>query len=523
MKQIFHYILQGAVLLAMFSGCSSPDVVPEPNTDVVDLRYRVNSEYYLEATNAAPFNIVVKSSRPWRITSQHPDWCIIGQEEGEAVADTLVHQGLGESTTVKVQYYDNTDLDDRIDKIEIASDYYIGKTVTIYQKGIAFLNVPEADIEGGIMLSKAAESLEIHVKSNQKWSAKIVPEGDYDAKWLSLDEGETGEMDGVVKLSAPDNGGEKRYANLAIYDRHDEDRAVVKIIQDGVQLDPETFEIRVGYDQLSASLNVVSNGSWTAEKQSASDDWYTIVNPSGHTGDGTINITLTENTNSSALRKSAIVLKSVPTEPDDPVVEKTVELKQAYPIAPQRIMMDNDELGAWKSDKGIDPVYQDGVGVLFGNQTSDIYCRLNQGGKPFGSYTFHWSSIQPTARVRHWFCFSEGCELKVDIRPASAKISFDFNTANDGNKPSLDAYTNVDFTKPVEVTYKFDPSGAEHCHVTYLVNGEVAGVFDTAPDMLSTVLWGANINMYLGVAADGEPGSAVLEWYEYTEAMDWDQ
>ena len=519
MKQIFHFILTGSVLAVALSGCSSKTGLPEANTDVVDLRYRVESEYYLDAINATPFTIVVKSSRPWTISSQHPDWCIIGQEEGEAVADTLVRQGLGESTTVKVQYYDNTDLDDRIDKIEIESDGYIGKTVTIYQAGIAYLNVPEADIEGGLIIEKAAGSLEIHVKSNQTWSAKILPEGDGKTDWLSFAGGESGEMDGTVTVSYNENTGEMRYANVAIYDRHDEERALIKITQDGVLLDPETSEIRVGYDQLSAYLNVVSNGPWTAEKQSEADDWYTIVNPDGHNGDGTVNLTLTANSDGSSLRKSAIVIKSV----EDPDIKKTVELKQAYPINAVRKLMDNDELGAWKSDKGVDPVYQDGVGVLFGNQTSDIYCRLNQGGMPFGSYTFHWSAIASTARIRHWFCFSEGCELKVDIRPVNGNVSFDFNTANDGNKPSLSAYTNVDFTKPVEVTYKFDPSGAEHCHVTYLVNGEVAGSFDTAPDMLRTVLWGADINMYIGVAPDGEPGSAVLEWYEYTEAMDWDK
>ena len=92
--------------------------------------------------------------------------------------------------------------------------------------------------------------------------------------------------------------------------------------------------------------------------------------------------------------------------------------------------------------------------------------------------------------------------------------------AGDGNKPSLGSYTDVDWTQPVELTIKFDPSGAEHCHVTYLVNGVEAGSFDTAPDMLRTVTWNAGINMYFGVDV---AGSAICEWYEYTAPMNWDE
>ena len=152
--------------------------------------------------------------------------------------------------------------------------------------------------------------------------------------------------------------------------------------------------------------------------------------------------------------------------------------------------------------------------------------RLNR-SMPFGSYTFHWSAItqndgaDATVRVRHWLCFSEGCELKADIRPGDGKVSYDFNVAGDGNKPSLDGYTDLDFAQPVEITYKFDPSGASHCHVTYYVNGVESGSFDTSETMLRTVTWGASINMYIGVDNENS-GSAVLEWYEYTAPMNWE-
>ena len=524
MKKIFHFILIGLALTAVMTGCNKKENTAVDPDDVVDLRYRVESEYNLDAISPKPFTITVKSTQPWTIVSSHPDWCIISDEDGEAQPDSLVHVGRGESTTVKVQYYNNPDLDDRKDTITIASHGYVGKRVTIYQKGIAYLNVPEADIEGGLMIEKSGGELVINVKSNQKWTAKIVPEGSDKGDWLSIAEGASGELDGVVKVSVKENSGEKRYANVAVYDRYGEERAMVFITQDGVQLDPETFEIRAGYDQLTASLHVVSNTKWTAEK-GGTEDWFSIDNPDNHSGDGVLTLTLKDNGAGTSLRKSTILLKTIAANPGDPVAEKEIVIKQAYPINPVRKLMDNDELGAWTSDWANPPVYTKDYGTLFAAKS-----RLNQ-SMPFGTYTFRWKDLKPeegaaeAIRVRHWFCFDEGCELKFDLRPVDAKISFDFNAANDGNKPSIDGFTAVDWTKPIEITYKFDPSGPEHCHVTYLVKqdgGEtaVAGSFDTSESLLRTVTWGSKINMYIGV---DKSGSAVLEWYEYIAPMNWDE
>ena len=512
MKKSAYIFLALPLLLAGLGACQQKE---EPvAVDAVDLRYRVADSYDLDAIGAKPFTIVVKSTKPWTIRSFHPDWCIIEQEEGEAVADSLVHVGKGESTSVKVQYYDNTGLDDRIDTLEIASDGWIGKTVTIYQKGVAYLRVPEDEQE--FMIEKAGGEVVFNIISNQPWSSKII---EIDGSWLSITEGAAGELNGPVKLSAKENTGEKRYATVAVYDRLGEERALIRITQDGVQLDPETFEIRVGYDQLSSSLNVISNAKWTAEK-GGMEDWFTIDNPDGHDGDDVLHITLLDNSAGSSLRKSSIILKTVAANPGDAVAEKEIILKQAYPIAPVRHLMDSDEMGGWSSDWANPPVYTKDYGTLFAAK-----CRLNQGSMPFGTYTFRWKDWQGGARIRHWFCFSESCELKFDIRPIDAKISFDFNVAGDGNKPSINGFTNVDWTQPIEITYKFDPSGADYCHVTYLVNGVEAGSFDTSENLLRSVTWGAKINMYVGCdqVSDQDPGSGVLEWYEYTEPMNWDE
>lgn len=514
MKKLLYLILAATALTAGLSGCESKE--PAETGDIVDLRYRAQDEYNLDAVSPKAFTIVVKSTQPWTIRSYHPDWCIIEQEDGEPVDADLVHSGQGDNTSVKVQYYDNTSLDDRIDYIEIASGEWVGKKVTVYQKGIAYLNVPEADIEEGLLVEKAGGELVVNVRSNQPWSAKVV-----EGSWLSISEGEKGELDGEVKLLAAENTGEKRYASVAVYDRNGEERALVKVTQDGVQLDPDSFEIRVGYDQNSASLSVISNAKWIAVKQSEGDDWFSIDNPEGHDGDDVLNITIKDNSEGTSLRKSVITLQTVAANPGDAVAEKDIVIKQAYPIKATRKLMDNDEMGAWSSDWANPPVYTKDVGTLFAAKS-----RLNQSSMPFGTYTFRWKDLtaDPSAsdaiRVRHWFCFSEGCELKFDLRPVDGKISFDFNAAGDGNKPSVSAYTAVDFTQPIEITYKFDPSGSEYCHVTYLVNGAEAGSFDTSETMLRTVKWDTKINMYIGV---DKSGSAVLEWYEYTPPMNWDE
>lgn len=512
MRKILHLIVACMALAMGFASCEQKQEVP---VDGVDLRYRVADSYSLDAISPKAFNIVVKSTKPWTVKSKHPDWCIIDIEEGEAQPDSLVHIGKGENTTIRVQYYDNNQLDDRVDQIEIASAGWIGKTVIVNQKGIAYMDVAEAAIEGGLMIEKAGGELTINVASNQNWSAKVTK---IDGDWLSIVEGATGSLDGIVKLNARENTGEKRYATVTLFDRHDVVIAEVTITQDGVQLDPETFEMRVGYDQLSATLKVVSNTKWTAEKAEQAD-WYSIDNPSGHNGDDVLTLTFTMN-EGDALRKGSIVLTTVPANAGDPVAKKEIVIKQAYPIKAVRHIMDDNEMGAWKSDWANAPVYTKDVGTLF-----TAKARLNA-SMPFGNYTFRWSAITPdpsaaeAIRVRHWFCFDEGCELKADIRPADGKIGYDFNAAGDGNKASVSSFTDVDFTQPIEITYKFDPSGSEYCHVTYLVNGIEAGSFDTSANLLRSVKWGSKINMYIGV---DKSGSAILEWYEYTAPMNWEE
>lgn len=508
MKKIVYIFCAAAVLLGVPQGCQKK---AEEAVKTVDLRYRANDSYDLPATGAQSFTILVASTDPWTVTSEHPDWCIISEEEGEASDPELVHTGKAAPTTIRVQYYDNTFLDDRTDKITIQSDYWVGKVITVNQKGIAFLTIPESDLD--LSVEKAGGNYYIHINSNQPWSARVT-----DGDWISITDGASGEGVGTVTVTALDNVAELRYAEVTVYDRHEVASAKILFTQDGVQLVPAVTEVRAGFDQLSSELEITSNTDWVVVKASESDDWFTLENASGK-GNGTVKINFTQN-NDEGLRKAEVIVKNVVANPEDFQVEKTIVVKQAYKIEPVRVVVDNDELSLWKSDWANAPTYAKGVGTTFVGKA-----RLNR-SMAFGSYTFRWSNFVTDPelggpRIRHWFCFAESCELKADIRPADVKVSFDFNAAGDGNKPSLNSYTAIDdWTQPIELTIKFDPSGAEHCHVTYLVNGVEAGSFDTAPDLLRSVTWNAGINMYFGVDV---AGSALCEWYEYTAPMNWDE
>lgn len=500
MKRFIYILFAAAALLPGLWGCQEKaDTTPEP---MVELRYRAQDVYELDATSARAFTIVVASTDPWTITSAHPDWCIIEMEEGDGSDPDLVRVGQGTKYNVRVQYYDNTELDDRTDIIEIRTETWLGKRVTVKQKGIAFLNVPQTAVE----VEKDGGEITLDVLSNQDWSAAVVD----GANWLSISDGATGKLNGTITLDAKENPGEMRYATVEVYDRHKELMATVNFTQDGVQLDPETLELRAGYDQLSTELAVTSNAEWIAVKDNENDNWYTIENPEND-GDGVLRITLTENPGDQ-LRTAGIIIKTVSDDPDAFVAQRVVTLKQAYRIEPVRVMMDNDELGKWKSDKTNNPVYTAGVGMLFPG-----YARLNNGSMAFGTYTFRWSNISPDALIRLWFCYSDAEEIKYNLNASSGKTAVSVNKGS-GEAPSL-TDTTFDPSQPHEMTYKFDPSGSEYCHVTLLLDGVEFTSFDSNAGVMPAVLWGKSVNMYLGV----ETGSAVLEWYEYTAPMNWDE
>lgn len=226
----------------------------------VDLRYKAADSYTIAASGKETVSIQVKSTDPWIVYSNHSDWCTISPNQGEA----------NELYDVQITYTPNTSLDDRTDTVTIKSDYWIGKEVSIIQKGIAYLTLENAD---DLLLEKEETTYSFNVKSNQNWSAAVT-EGD---EWLSIQSGENGTLDGMVTLKALENKGEQRSGIVVIYDRHGKEVANVECTQKGVVLTPTTQSLRALYNDATVTLHVESNGEWIVEKENEEDEWYSFT------------------------------------------------------------------------------------------------------------------------------------------------------------------------------------------------------------------------------------------------------
>ncbi len=515
MKRIINILaVTATALLTVLTGCQEKVVEP---VKTVDLRYKAQDSYDLTATGAKAFTIQVVSTDPWTVKSEHPDWCIISEEDGDASDPDLVHVGKAEATTIQVQYYDNKQLDERIDKITIQSDYWVGKVITVRQAGNAFLTVPANELEQEV--DKSGGDCFIHVKSNQDWSARVT-EGD----WITVTDGATGNGEGTVTVNAQNNAKEMRFAEVTVFDRHNKAAAVVKFTQDGVQLVPGVTEIRAGYDQTACEVEVTSNTQWVVVKNSEVDDWFQILTPSGNKN-GKIQLSLTPN-EGTRLRSAVIILRNVVEHEGDFVAEKTITVKQAYRVIPVVHIFDNDEAGSWIVDSGNPPTFVSGSGMLFSN-----VCTLQRGSMPFGDYTFYWKDIKAVnngVRIRAVFAYDDIEEIKFGLRISSSGknvMYLDFNASTSGKSGKPEGYSvpeDIDFSVPHTFGCRFLPIiDSEYCHVAIYLDGNLVLEFDTSEKILDEVKWGTKINMYLSVDSGGAGDSAILEKYEYSAPLDW--
>lgn len=520
MKKIISFIILALAIIA----CTKEAKTPAASGDAVDLRYRAKDVYDLPASNAPAFSIVVKSTKPWTLKSTHPTWCMIETEEGEAVPDSLVHVGKGENTTVKVQYYDNLKLDDRTDTIIIASQHWIGKRVIVNQKGIAYLEVDVEERE--LDMKKSGDDVSFHIKSNQNWS---VAAADDDSNWLTIKEGATGSLDGVVTVGGPDNSGEMRSGRLNIFDRNGKKmKWQVVITQDGVQLEPvavkvynedtkkNDLEIREDYNAHTAELAVKSNTSWTIAKKNASDSWFTLLDAGG-TDNASARIQFTQN-EGTEVRESFIVLTTVPSEPGAAVISKEVKVRQAYKMQPVRYNMNEDSfLGRWYNDGGSDwdatiELVAVETGVLM---PSNLYMRYKDSIPISGTHTFRFGNIQDDANIRGWFYWrvsgSGDKYLKLEL-DRNGKLGSPYASAISGT---------YDVKDYLEITLKNTPLDNGFFHVAVAVNGVDKGAFDSSPELfpLCVVAGGTIGKLCFGVQGGG---SAVMEWYEYLAPFSWE-
>lgn len=316
-------ILCGSVLLAgAFASCKKAGPMKW-----VDLRYIAEDSYTLTATSPEPIRLKVKSTDPWKVYGTESSWCSITPSEG----------GASELFDVTVQYTENTELDDRLDTLVIQSDYWIGKWIPVRQKGTAYLNIEES---GDLNIGQFGGTAQFSIRANQDWS--LVKAND--APWLKLIK-TSGHGDANILLAvSAENKGERRFADIDVLNRHDEREQTVRVWQDGVVLTPAQVRMRTTFDAQTLSVKVSSNADWTVGKADTGIGWFEFPQTE-FSGDGTLQINLTENTGAS-IRTAEVLLKTKAADGFEQIV-KSIVIRQAYNPTPDYYDFDASGLEQW--------------------------------------------------------------------------------------------------------------------------------------------------------------------------------
>lgn len=482
------YILKGMLLiisLLLLGSCNKDSEVIK----WVDLRYKTEDSYILEASDPQPVVIQVKSTDLWEVYSNHKDWCTISPDNGQP----------GKIFDVTITYKNNTGLDDRVDTITIKSDYWIGKEIQIIQKGIAFLSLED---EQDFLIGKDENSTRtFKIKSNQKWTTAVTEGED----WLAIISGESGEMNGDVTVKCKANRGEKRYGKVIVYDRHGVAFAEVVCIQDGVQLDPEQSSLRAMYSTRQIVLSVVSNSEWFVTKDD-DVDWYSFEQTEFN-GSQNLVITLEENTGAT-LRKATFTLSTKQIEGVTPII-RTIVLKQANNPLPVR--HEFDDSGSWEVNNGT---------VTFAD--GDLTCsngRVTRGGFAPGYYSFRIKSMTADTQSTLFFTYTpyapyESLEIRWHLNMATGKTN----------------YSTSPWTPVIDRNKNFDKSKKSYTLGLNLIRSEKPGLMkiewyldDVLMDSYDNTEgdrifpYGENAFVYLGSA----PGTVVYDWWEYTAPIEW--
>lgn len=448
----------------------------------VDLRYKVESSYLLEASNPETIEFLVKSTDPWSVYGK-ADWYSISPDHGEA----------GETFTISIKCKENTALDDRMDTVTIKSDYWVGKEFTITQKGIAYLSL-EGDKD--FQLGKGEEQGTFSVLSNQNWSAEVT-EG---KEWLSITKGSTGAMDGEITLSATANKGETRTGEVTVYDRHQVKVATMTCTQDGLTLNPADLLYKVMYDVETLAIPVESNADWTVSKENEDDEWFGFAQTEFN-GNQNLVIRMEPNKGSST-RTARITLSTKKVEGVQPVV-KTLVLKQAY--LPQPVIREFEKAdlgGRWSSTGGT--ISFDGDAHIAGG-------RIAQDGFAPGYYSFYLKEMSADAYPVIYFTYGD-IEIRwhIDAAGGTTDISTRPWTPTDGGN------VKVDITKPHVLS--LDLSDADgYMQVEWILDGQ--SLHKAVANITNNFMLSYGASSYTLVGCD--KGSCIYDKYEYTEPIDW--
>lgn len=449
----------------------------------VDLRYSAQDEYNIPALDPESIVIQVKSTEPWDVYSQHSDWCTIEPGTGEDV--TKIYN-------VTIRYKDNNNLDDRVDTIIVKSDYWIGKWITVCQKGTAYLTLSDHE---DILLSKDKDSSTFNVLSNQDWTA-VVTDG---ANWLSITSGESGSLNGSVTVTSTQNKGAKRYGTVTIYDRHGVEAATIGITQDGVQLDPAEDIIHSEYRAYEYVLPIVSNSEWTVTKDDDEIDWYSFEQTEFE-GNTELKIKLEEN-KGSTIRQASFTIATKQVEGVESV-KKTIVVKQAFNPIPSIYEFDEGEVGKW-TPNGTAPVIVNGNDISFAANNGNS--RMYRGNFVPGYYEFRIKSMTPTAHSIIFVTYNEK-EIRYHMNASGKQTDISTTPWSDLKQvpfdPTVPHTLGVNITKGDNGMSDFD----------WTLDGVTIASVKNFADFTTpaTIYVGAN-----------QTGTVVYDWWSYTAPLDW--
>ncbi|WP_291593395.1 BACON domain-containing protein [Bacteroides sp.] len=468
-----------------FLGCQE-----EEKMEFVDLRYEVADHYEISASNPAPIIFKVKSTKQWNVFSKHaPEWSTITPETGEP------DQGF----EVSVKYKNNVELDDRIDTIVIKSDYWVGKEVSVLQKGTAYLTLEGLPADGELIPEEGGRA-NFTIKSNQSWSVKV----EKGSEWLSLLSAPSGSMNGDIQVIASPNKGERRSAEVAFYDRKNKLATTAVLTQNGILLDVPSLEIQIPYGKPEWAIEVTSNTDWEIAKDE--NTWYSFKDEqTDYSGNQTVYLKLDEN-ESQFVRSAYVEIKSKGDAGQTPVIRR-ICIKQGYLPAPVLHEFNASERPNWEFVNG-SLEFNNGV-TLIGAAP-----RMMQRSITLGKYEFTVKSMDTGSLLRIFFV-NGSTEIRCHLNAATKTTVF--STAPYSPLNGLPAAkTAFDPTKENTVGVELSANSDGFLLIRWTLNGEF--LCEQIANHEKFILY---FNQPLNIIIDANPGNVTLKSWQYSPLMDW--
>jgi hypothetical protein len=255
---------------------------------------------------AAAYSLTVTSNAAWTAESSAA-WLTVNPATG---------QGNG---AISVSVTENAAPETREATITVTAGNAV-KTVTVTQTGVEpLLTVNQKELEG---IHEGPDSYSLTITSNTAWTAKKST-----ADWLTVSP-TTGQGNGTITVTVTRNAvTQSRSATITVTAGGLEE--IVPVIQAGATPSLEINGTKnVTAIAASYPIAITSNVAWTAQSDAA---WLT-VSPTTGQGNGTISVSVTENT-AQQPRSATVTVKAG-------LLVRTIAVTQAMPVAVLQKTMD---------------------------------------------------------------------------------------------------------------------------------------------------------------------------------------